>query len=165
MNQRHGTPSETARSLLHVRSLPEACLLADEYQGVLTVGPYPWEVSFIEHPNHRVFSFEDVEYTRHPDAPTRDVVEAAIRWGAAVQGDLLVHCHMGISRSTATALGILIARGEDPEGALRRLKQEHPREPDGSPRPFAPNRLMVVHIGELFGIPDLLELRDEIVER
>lgn len=148
-----------------MRSLPEAAILGDGYSAVLTVGPYPWEVSYFEHPNHRVFSFEDVERHMHPGAPTLALVESAVRWGAGVDGDLLVHCHMGISRSTATAWGVLICRGGEPEASLLDLMERHPREPDGSPRPFAPNRLIVAHIETVLDIPGLLDLRDELCVR
>lgn len=151
--------------VVDVCSLPEAALIGDRYAAILTVGPDLWEVSYFEHPNHRVFSFEDVEHRGHPEAPTLALVESAVAWGAGERGDLLVHCHMGISRSTATAWGVLISRGADPEVSLRDLMNRHPRERDGSRRPFAPNRLIVAHLETAFDLPGLLELRDRLCVR
>lgn len=142
-----------------IRNLEESCALAHHYSAVLTAGPRPQEVADFAHPNHRVWSFGDT--TGGYGAPTRDQIKEAIVWGA-VQDDLLVHCHAGISRSTATAWGVSILKGADPLEAVRVLSENHPHElwPEYGTlfksrtmmqRPFAPNRLIVSHLEDILG--------------
>lgn len=40
---------------------------------------------------------------------------------------LLIHCHAGIGRSTATAIGILCAQGLTPEQAIEQVEQIRPQ--------------------------------------
>jgi hypothetical protein len=77
--------------------------------------------------------------------------------------NVLVHCHAGISRSTATAWGISIANGVDPKVALEKLDANQPWENDDfsdqfSRRWFSPNRLIVQHLQTYFSNNDLLDI-------
>ena len=82
----------------------------------------------------------------------------AVSWGIGKE-NLLVHCHAGISRSTATAWGVAIGNGVDAEDAICRLLEAHPIESDpfdrssweSQKRPFSPNKLIVSHLQNIFG--------------
>lgn len=149
-----------------IRDINESEALAPLYGAVLTVGPNPYEVEW-NHPNHRVWTFGDQIGGLH--APKIEQIEEAITWGAA-QDELLVHCHAGISRSTASAWGVSIMKGADPVDALHVLYENHPLEhwpanatlfkmSKWQKRPFAPNTLIVTHIEKILGFQDC-ELND-----
>jgi hypothetical protein len=143
-----------------VRNLRETGLIGDQFGAVLTAGPEESEVRF-GFDNHRVWSFDDIDSP--PYGPSLYQVEEMLFWGAA-QDDLLVHCHAGMSRSTATAWGISIVRGADPREAFLGLLEAHPAEYDGSGRRwFCPNRLLVEHIQTVLGDSTLLDIRHELL--
>lgn len=85
--------------------------------------------------------------------PAPEHVAAILRFGselAATRGDrtkghLLVHCHMGISRSTAAMLSLLAQNNpqETEESLFARLRDIRPRA--------WPNSLMVAYADELLG--------------
>ena len=111
---------ETATGrLVHVPTvlnLPEASRLArDGYPAILTAGPTRDELSWSIDCMH-VEEFLDVE-SNVPGGPNAEALERAIDFGARCDGPLVIHCHAGISRSTATAIAVLIARGVSPEVA------------------------------------------------
>lgn len=137
-----------------VRNLEEVLFCHDRFAAVLTAGPEAWEVE-IGHGNHRVWEFHDsvVAYV----GPTLEQVEEMVAWGVG-QSDLLVHCHAGMSRSTAVAWGIAIARGLDPDVAIRALNQAHPEDFPGEKRLFIPNLLIVEHLETVLGIGGLTDL-------
>lgn len=63
------------------------------------------------------------------EAPQAPHIEAILRFGAeAVRAHhrILIHCHMGISRSTAAAVMLLADRGHAPEAAVARVAQLRP---------------------------------------
>jgi len=126
-----------------VRDLRTAAKIAHEYDTVVTAGPRDYEVEFGHH-NHIVESFGDT--TMGDRAPRLEQIERLVELGSAGNGSVLVHCHEGISRSTATAIGIMIARGADPRNAVRDLANAHPTF-----HPFYPNRLIVSHLENIFG--------------
>lgn len=134
-----------------IRNLREARRLAHEFEAVLTTGPQEPEVQW-NHTNHFVRSFGDVSRPS-PTSPKAHHVEELVRFGAEQDGPLLVHCHAGISRSTATAIGVLIARGVDPEAAVQGLARIHPQG-----RPFMPNALMLAFMSDLLEEPDLVSI-------
>jgi predicted protein tyrosine phosphatase len=136
-----------------VRSLSEAKAIAAEYPLVLTVGPSGHDVAGFNHPNHVVLPFADTTRITDPRRPRRQHVDRIVEVGAADLGPILVHCHAGISRSTASALAILLARNVDPEVAVKALVAVHPEG-----RPFVPNDLIVAITAEMFDLPDLPEL-------
>jgi len=106
-------------------------------------------------PHHRtILRFHDViEPGPGLQLPQAGHVEAVLAFGRALshdaaecgEGHLLVHCHMGISRSTA-AMAILLAQahpGEGEDRILARLKQVRPQA--------WPNLLMVEFADDLLG--------------
>ena len=139
-----------------ISNIEEARKWNKDFKSILTVGPSPSEVQW-NHPNHRVFEFGDT--TSGPNAPKIEDIRDAVMWGAE-QEDLLVHCHAGMSRSTATAWGISIARGADPLDSFVSLKKAHPKERYGN-RSFIPNALIVKHLMEIFDLNDLEDIRRE----
>jgi predicted protein tyrosine phosphatase len=132
-----------------VRSIEEARALAPHFPAVLTVGPSFTEADF-GHANHLVLPFADTIDPRHPRRPQRQDVERIIEFGRANGEDMLIHCHMGISRSTAAAVTVLVARGVDPAEAARTLADIHP-----ATRPFAPNDLIIELAADLLDEPHL----------
>lgn len=143
-----------------IRNITETAHLAPHFDAILTAGPSPYECDW-GHANHRIWEFDDT--TDNHYGPKLHQIEEMVFWGAD-QNDLLVHCHAGISRSTATAWGVSIARGIDPEEALQALYNAHPGE-YGRKRPFAPNELIVQHLQTIFGDHTLLDLRRNIMRR
>lgn len=158
---RHTLPDtqKTITLPVTVRNLREAQKLCHGFKSVLTAGPDYREVANFAHPDHRVVSFAD---SIHQDfGPLYEDVAEMIQWGET-RDNILVHCHAGISRSTATAWGISIAQGIDPVVALDLLVEAHPKnhhpyvpeyEGGGYPyqREFSPNPLLVTHLETLFG--------------
>ena len=142
-----------------VRNIEEAWEWGRQFNAVLTAGPDRWEVR-MDHPNHRVWAFEDT--TRPSTGPSLKQVEEMISWGKG-QRDLLVHCHAGMSRSTAVAWGICLARGLDPEDSLAALYAAHPFESWGERRLFIPNRLIVQHLEAIFDMRGLANMRDAAI--
>jgi predicted protein tyrosine phosphatase len=137
-----------------IRNLEEATQLARDFPAVLTVGPRPHEVNF-GHPNHVIVPVSDVIDPGHWDAPTTAHVQQIIDFGLVNDGAMLVHCHMGISRSSAAAITVLVARGVDAESAVRTLAHLHPKD-----RQFVPNDLIIAGAAELLGVPELPEVAE-----
>lgn len=143
-----------------VRNLVETALIGDQFGAVLTSGPDAREVNF-GFDNHRVWSFDDSEHLVY--GPQLHQVEEMVFWGAE-QEDLLVHCHAGMSRSTATAWGVAIARGLDARDSLVALRKAHPWDySDNEKRWFCPNALLVNHLQVIFNDPTLLDIRHEVL--
>lgn len=80
-----------------------------------TMSLYDWVISLVDvtHPmqamgaNHLVLRFEDDENPDYERSPQRDHVEQVLKFLAAraLTGDrILIHCHAGISRSTAMCI-------------------------------------------------------------
>jgi len=73
--------------------------------------------------NHLTLHMHDIETQIAPEwvMPTVQDLDAILAFGEGLgDGDrLLVHCHQGISRSTAAAIAILIQHGMTAEGAYR----------------------------------------------
>jgi len=75
--------------------------------------------------------FHDVIEEDQPltEAPSPMHVRAILKFGAeAVRAHhrILIHCHMGISRSTAAAVMLLAERGHAPEAAVARVAELRP---------------------------------------
>jgi predicted protein tyrosine phosphatase len=104
--------------------------------------------------HRRIFHFHDIiEQVPGRIAPTPDDMAAILQFGAELQaakegraeGHLLVHCHMGVSRSTAAML-TLLAQAYPDEGEDRlfaRLREIRPQA--------WPNSLMVGYADEQLG--------------
>jgi len=164
--------SNTPKPLPDIRSLEESRTECHNYGAVLTAGPSLEEVSDFGHPSHKVFEFKDTDWG--PLAPKLSDVVGMLEWGTG-KDSLLVHCHAGISRSTATAWGIAISNGWDPEEALGQLIAKHPLDyyritvpadnrTERLRRPFSPNPLIVQHLESIFGFRngELRDLRDQM---
>lgn len=135
-------PAHQERTVTHVLSLldpgwPEL----DAFQGY---GPH----------RRTTLHFNDIiEAVEGRIAPTPEDVAEILRFGADIQastaereeGHLLVHCHMGVSRSTAAMLTLLAqAYPEETEERLfARLREIRPQA--------WPNSLMVGYADELLG--------------
>lgn len=142
-----------------VRDIDEAEFICHEFESVLTAGPEAGEVQW-GHKNHRVWTFHDT--VSMLTGPGYRQIEEMINW-AVDQKDLLVHCHAGMSRSTASAWGVAIARGADPLDSLLALQQAHPREWRGDRRLFIPNSLIVTYLERILGDGNLLEIRERVL--
>lgn len=75
--------------------------------------------------------FHDVIEDDQPltEAPSPMHIGAILKFGAeAVRAHhrILIHCHMGISRSTAAAIMLLADKGRDPEAAVARVAELRP---------------------------------------
>lgn len=136
-----------------VRNLEEARKHSHEYASVITAGPELDEVRF-NHPDHLVVSFDDVVDDSWGSIPPQfEQVREMISWGHGRE-NLLVHCHAGISRSTATAWGVAISNGWDAEEAYTALRGKHPSSSYAGmqyARMFDPNTLIISHLEKLFG--------------
>ena len=141
-----------------VRDIDEAEFLQTAFSAVLTVGPSEREVQW-DHPNHLVQTFGDY-HIANGRGPKRHHVERIIEFGLANDGPILVHCHQGMSRSTSSAITIMVARGVDPELAVSTLAGNHPKG-----RPFIPNPVVVGLAAELLNEPDLLEISNSYFDR
>jgi predicted protein tyrosine phosphatase len=98
-------------------------------------------------PIHKVLRFHDIESRRDPHPPLRHHVRAGLAFARRHAGRrLLIHCHAGVSRSTALAYAILVHRaGPDCDEArvLERILELRPQA--------CPNRLVVRHADVLLG--------------
>jgi predicted protein tyrosine phosphatase len=75
--------------------------------------------------------FHDIIETNIPamDPPAAEHVEAILAFGAdaaRAHHRILIHCHMGISRSTAAAIMLLASRHGDAEAAVARVAELRP---------------------------------------
>jgi predicted protein tyrosine phosphatase len=132
-----------------IRNLREAQQLASDFPAVITAGPNRTEVQF-GHGNHHVQAFRDSVWGTN--SPTHKAMENILKFSARNTGEILIHCHAGMSRSTSTAIGVLIQRGLDPYDAFEMLKDRHPKG-----RPFIPNAKIMGILGDIFGYTDLAE--------
>ena len=102
-----------------------------------------------EIPNRTMFWFDDVPDDRFGHAPKEEHIAAIIKLIKDKGLDdgsknVLVHCAAGISRSTATAIGLLIMRGLPIESAFEIIERQ---------RPFMwPNKLVLAHFDLLLGL-------------
>ena len=55
-----------------------------------------------------------------------------------------MHCHRGLNRSPAVAVGVLIQTGTEYTEALRKVAEQCPR--------MEPNRLVMLYIDQHFGL-------------
>ena len=99
---------------------------------------------------HLQMFFSDTDDRADSAAPSLEDMHEIHDWAIAVplEARLVVHCYMGISRSTAVTLGLL-ARHLPPLDAARRLLAIRPQA--------TPNRLIVAHWDEILGMQGALE--------
>lgn len=94
--------------------------------------------------------FHDI-ILQHPDyiLPRREDMAAALEFGRTLPArdpaHLLIHCHMGVSRSTAAAIALLLQAhpGLDEDAAVAHIHALRPRA--------WPNSLMIRHADALLG--------------
>lgn len=129
-----------------VRDITTAEMLSGMFPAIVTAGPSAIEVNW-DHPNHMVESFPDIT---HPiSGPQIEQVKRLLAFGQENSGRILVHCHAGVSRSTAIAIGIMMVRGYTPEQSVNAIHDTHP---DG--HEFWPNELIIQHLETIFDLPD-----------
>jgi predicted protein tyrosine phosphatase len=129
-----------------VRGIQDAAVLAPYFPSVITAGPSQSEVRW-SHPSHCVEKFGDTEDVSSVWAPKFEQVQRLVKFGAKTNEPILIHCHAGISRSTATAIGVSIARGLAPKEAIEKLAEIHPAD-----QWFCPNGLVLGHVETYFGL-------------
>ena len=112
------------------------------YDGIITIEDSTIEDPFrIEHgpPEQLILRFDDISGP-HPKwvEPQEFHIEKALAFADKIgDGELLIHCHAGISRSSAIALAI-IAKGLGEGNEVKAVKTLEKINPDARP-----NRLMV----------------------
>lgn len=85
--------------------------------------------------------------------PTMEHLASILAFTQALTADdrLLVHCMLGISRSTAAAIAILIQHGMSYDAAFRHIETLRPI--------LLPNQLLIQHCDEHFGLNGALVAR------
>ena len=150
-----------------VTNIDEAYLYAHDFDSVITAGPSASEVQHFRHPDHLVVEFNDILVTRFKDSfvdwtgPSRQDVARMLEWAFDRYGrSILIHCHAGMSRSTATAIGVLTEWGYDEEFAFEHVKARRPVDALKRNRHFIPNPLILSHVDQIVG-SNLLGARPE----
>jgi predicted protein tyrosine phosphatase len=81
-------------------------------------------------PNHIVVRFDDTEDLREDLTEMKNNVIKVLDWVGertlALTSNILVHCHAGISRSSAMAWLILVKLGMEPKEAFQSLYKNRP---------------------------------------
>lgn len=91
----------------------------------------PARIAGMAEPKLLRLRFHDViEALPTVEAPAAGHIAALLDFGGALAADaaarVLIHCHMGISRSTAAAIILLANHGSDAEAAVARVTQLRP---------------------------------------
>lgn len=93
----------------------------------------PEPAKFAELPAEQLLRlrFHDIIETNIPmmDAPAAEHIGSILAFGAAAaqaHHRILIHCHMGISRSTAAAIMLLAKEGREPEAAVAHVTELRP---------------------------------------
>lgn len=128
----------------------ELCHRYDSVLSVLSVLRYDFK-----HPDHIHVKFDDTTRTDW-DGPTLDDARTVLEWaGTRLNGSILVHCAAGMSRSTASAIGICALAGMTESEAWDHVYWSRP----DIDRYFVPNPLLLRHFDKLLGT-NLLALSD-----
>ncbi|MEI6234035.1 MAG: hypothetical protein WCT04_13350 [Planctomycetota bacterium] len=99
--------------------------------------------------NKLVLLFDDLTTQgSNPNAPTMQHTRDAIQFAQGLD-DLVVSCHMGMSRSAAIAFAVVVKR----VGMAEAFKMLHSQR-------HSPNSLIVGHIQEVLDLPYLAEAMD-----
>lgn len=131
-----------------VCNLYEAAIIGKHFDSVLSVlKPYGDSGLGFTHGDHLFVQFHDTVSVDH-GGPTEEQARSIIDWASDRLGNsILVHCAAGMSRSTASALGICVLAGMGEEEALKHVILSRPR-PE---REFIPNPLLLRHFDKLLG--------------
>jgi predicted protein tyrosine phosphatase len=135
-----------------ITNIEEAAVLALEFDAVITAGPAAYEVGApFDHPDHLVVEFDD-EIRRDWGGPTRADIRAILDFARERRDrSILVHCHAGMSRSTAVAIAILHDRGLPEADAFTAARAARPMDAIADERPFIPNPLVLAHADAILG--------------
>lgn len=96
--------------------------------------------------DYHIEYFHDIEEsTGQFIAPTIEQIGRFMVWAKTFTEDdrVLVHCHAGISRSTAVAIGVLVLHGMEPIDAFMHIQSVRPQ--------LYPNKLIISQIDEILG--------------
>lgn len=135
-----------------VTNLDEAAELAAEFDAVITAGPSAAEVAErFQHPDHLVVEFHD-EVRRDWGGPSIADVRTILEFARARHDrSILIHCHAGMSRSTATAIAILHDAGLPEADAFDAIRAARPATALAEDREFIPNPLILAHADTIIG--------------
>lgn len=101
-----------------------------------------------------VFNFDDVLDTTDSQGPKKEHIERLIEFGNVHKGKtFVVHCHAGVSRSSASAIILETVGGRAPEASMEDLTERFPR--------IFPNGLMIKLASEILQRPDLMKAYEE----
>ena len=141
--------------VLDVRGLPEARQIYRDYDAVISLQD-PWaEVHWESHPKHWIFKVRDIE-GEDEHAPSLDLVRQILESDLDGVQRLLVHCHEGFSRSTATAILLATKLGARRDDILDGIDWTH----------AYPNRRILSYGEAILGTAGVLsELVDEGLRR
>lgn len=147
-----------------VTNINEAYLYAHDFDSVITAGPSASDVAHFKHPDHLVVEFHDIIETSLENGwvgPSQQDVATMLEWAFDRYGrSILIHCHAGMSRSTATAIGVLAEWGYDEDFAFRHVEARRPVDAIRAKREFIPNPLILSHVDRIVG-SNLLAARPE----
>lgn len=120
---RHRIPLPGDR-VLEVRGLPEAQQIYRDFDAVVSLQD-PWaEAAWDTHPCHWIFRVRDIE-GEGEHAPSLDLVRQILDLNLGDAHRILVHCHEGFSRSTATAILLATRLGADRQTILDGIDWTH----------------------------------------
>jgi predicted protein tyrosine phosphatase len=148
-------PGVAPDSELVICSFDDACRDAALYQAVISIeSPGSTRATgrlarfrATHEPVHKVLRFHDIEDPRAPAPPRGHHVRAGLDFARRQAGRrLLIHCHAGVSRSTALAYAILVHRHAAPGDEARVLERVLEIRPQA-----CPNRLVVRYADTLLG--------------
>jgi predicted protein tyrosine phosphatase len=148
------------RILSHREALPEVISHSKKYNVIFITNPgdpfyRPEMHDLIIHAQKAlVCQFHDVEFDREKDnapywgyiGPTKKDIETIIEF-AKNKDDLIVSCHAGVSRSSASAF-VIVCSQENPKEALKILDK----------RRHDPNNLIIKHGSEILGKPEMIDI-------
>lgn len=104
--------------------------------------------------NYLQLYFHDCDEAIHPHyeavSPDRHHIEKALEFssGFQEQDKILVHCHAGVSRSTAIAISIFVQHGLEPFEAFERTSRTSPL--------LYPNKLILFYADSILGLNNQL---------
>lgn len=106
---------------------------------------FRFSLNFEHQAEHYKAFFNDLEHPDYLYAPKLEQVRKIMDFSKNfLQGSrVLIHCHAGISRSTAITLGVMVQHGKKEMDALEHLLQIRPAA--------TPNKLILQHIDTILG--------------